>query len=562
VRLINKTQIEQLNGILNDNQKYIESFLKIRTKEGKLVDFRLNSSQKRLLRKIEELQKQGKPVRIIIAKSRQMGFSTLTEGLIFKRTATNKLTNSLIIAHKETASSNLFNMSKLFYEEMPAPLRPMKKASNAKELIFENPTGDPEEKRKNAGLRSKIKIESANNEGAGRSETIHNLHVSELAFWSNPDNVMLGLMQAVPNTPNTMVVVESTSNGVGGMFYNMWKQAERGENDFIPMFFPWFEHAEYSMPTPDDFEITEEEEELQKLYNLTTDQLTWRRWAIRNNCGGDVDLFKQEYPSYAEESFLSSGRPRFSIGVLKKWLNKAKQGTKGYLEKGSFIKDNKGYIEVWEQPKPNHNYVIGADVSEGLADGDYSAAIVFDATTNQQVAKWHGHIDPDLFAGELEKLGNYYNKALIAVESNNHGHTVLNILKRTYINLFQMEKYDENTDTTTKKLGWQTNKKTKPLVIDNMAYMIREKLFETCDSTLINECMTYIREENGSTNAQSGCFDDTVMASAIALFVMSNYLDDYLEHFDSHGSEIINNDEHLPYALQDDEDDQLEWYDL
>jgi hypothetical protein len=562
VILIDQNQIKQLNEILNDNQKYIESFLKIRTKEGKLVDFKLNSSQIRLLKKIEELQQQGKPVRIIIAKSRQMGFSTLTERLIFKRTATNKLTNSLIIAHKETASSNLFNMSKLFYEEMPAPLRPMKKASNAKELIFENPTGDPEEKRKNAGLRSKIKIESANNEGAGRSETIHNLHVSELAFWSNPDNVMLGLMQAVPNTSNTMVIIESTSNGVGGMFYNLWKQAERGESDFIPMFFPWFEHAEYSMPTPDDFEITEEEEELKKLYNLTTDQLTWRRWAIRNNCGGDVDLFKQEYPSYAEESFLSSGRPRFSIGVLKKWLNKAKQGTKGYLEKGSFIKDNKGYIEIWDNPKPNHSYVIGADVSEGLVDGDYSAAMVFDTKTNKQVAKWHGHIDPDLFAGELEKLGNYYNKALIAVESNNHGHTVLNILKRTYINLFQMEKYDENTDTTTKKLGWQTTKKTKPLVIDNMAYMIREKLFETLDSTLINECMTYVREDNGSTNAIQGNYDDTVMASAIALFVMSNYLDDYLEHFESHGIDMINEDEQLPFALKDDEEETINWYDL
>ncbi|WP_394137439.1 hypothetical protein [Cytobacillus oceanisediminis] len=560
--LINQTQIDQLNSLLNDNQKYIETFLKIRTKEGKLVPFKLNSSQIRLLKKIEELQQQGKPVRIIIAKSRQMGFSTLTEGLIFKRTATNKLTNSLIIAHKETASSNLFNMSKLFYEEMPTPLRPMKKASNAKELIFENPTPDPDEKRNNPGLRSKIKIESANNEGAGRSETIHNLHVSELAFWNNPDNVMLGLMQAVPNTPNTMVIVESTSNGVGGTFYNMWKQAERGENDFIPMFFPWFEHTEYSMPTPDDFEITEEEEELQKLYNLTTDQLTWRRWAIRNNCGGDVDLFKQEYPSYAEESFLSSGRPRFSIGALKKWLNNAKKGEQGYLEKGSFIKDNKGYIEIWERPKPNHTYVIGADVSEGLADGDYSAATVWDSKTKTQVAKWHGHIDPDLFAGELENLGNYYNKALIAVESNNHGFTTLNILKRTYINLLEMEKYDENTDTTTKKLGWQTNKKTKPLVIDNLAYMIREKLIQTFDQSFINECMTYIREENGSTNAIQGNHDDLVMASAIALFVMSNFIDDYLEHFESHGVEIINNDEHLPFALQDDEDNKIQWYDL
>lgn len=560
--LINQAQIDQLNSLLNDNQKYIESFLKIRTKEGKLVPFKLNSSQLRLLKKIEDLEKQGKPIRIIIAKSRQMGFSSLTEGLIFKRTATNKLTNSLIVSHTVDGSTALFNMSKLFYEEMPAPLRPMKKNSNSKELVFENPSLDADEKRNNPGLRSKIRIDSAGNESAGRGSTIMNLHISELAFWNNPDDVLLGLFQAVPNLPNSMIIVESTSNGVGGAFYNMWKQAERGESDFIPMFFPWFEHAEYSMPTPDDFVITDEEMELQKLYNLTTDQLTWRRWAIRNNCGGDEEKFKQEYPSFSEESFLSSGRPRFSIGVLKKWLNNAKKGEQGYLEKGSFVKDNKGYIEIWEHPKPNYTYVIGADVSEGLADGDYSAATVWDSKTKTQVAKWHGHIDPDLFAGELEKLGNYYNKALIAVESNNHGFTTLNILKRTYINLFEMEKYDENTDTTTKKLGWATNKKTKPLVIDNLAYMIREKLINSFDQSFINECMTYIREENGSTNAQSGCHDDLVMATAIALFVMSNFIDDYLEHFDSHGKEFINNDERLPFALQDDEDNNIQWHDL
>ncbi|WP_156932052.1 hypothetical protein [Bacillus sp. J37] len=453
-------------------------------------------------------------------------------------------------------------MSKLFYDELPTPLRPMKKNSNSKELVFENPSLDPDEKRKNPGLRSKIKIESANNDGAGRSSTIHNLHVSELAFWKNPDDVMLGLMQAVPNTPNTMVIVESTSNGVGGMFYNMWQQAERGENDFIPMFFPWFEHAEYSMPTPEDFVLTDEEEELKKLYNLTTDQLTWRRWAIRNNCGGDPELFKQEYPSYAEESFLSSGRPRFSIGVLKKWLNEAKQGDKGYLEKNQLVTDDKGYIEIWEYPKPDTHYVIGADVSEGLENRDYSSASVWDANTKQQVAKWHGHIDPDLFANELEKLGNFYNKALIAVESNNHGFTTLNILKRSYINLFEMEKYDEDRDIVTKKLGWQTTKKTKPLVIDNLAYLIREKLIKSYDKTFINECMTYVREENGSTNAQSGCHDDTVMSSAIALFVLENYITNYLEHFETNAMSNSKNDEYIPFALREGEDINLSWHDL
>jgi Terminase RNaseH-like domain len=541
----------------------MENFLKIRTKSGELIKFKLNSSQRRLNEKIDELKRAGKPVRIIILKARQMGFSTLTEGRIFYETVTNQLTNSFIIAHKEEASTNLFNMSKLFYEELPLPLRPMKKASNAKELIFENPTPNIEEKQKNPGLRSKIKIETAKNLDAGRSATIHNLHASEVAFWDNADTVMLGLLQAVPNTSNTMVIVESTANGVGGYFYDMWQKAKRGENDFVPMFFPWYEHDEYRMEVPDDFKITSEEQELKEMYGLDDEQIVWRRWAIRNNCGGDIEKFKQEYPANDEEAFLTSGRPRFDTQVLMRWYNKAKDGERGNIERGVWIPDDKGYIEIWEHPQPGIRYVIGADTSEGKATGDYSAATVWDSKNYKQVARWHGHIDPDIYGKQLEALGKYYNNALIAPEKNNHGFTTVNRLKQNYNNIFQMERYDQTIDQTTKELGFVTNKKTKPLIIDHMASMIRDQLITTYDKKLISECLTYIREDDGTTNAQEGCHDDLVMATAIALFVMSNFIQDYFDFFEDNAlSHIQKEDKHLPHALQDDEDTNYSWHDL
>lgn len=552
----------KIKAILKDSQKYMESLLKIRTKKGDLVKFRLNSSQKRLNDKINELQNLGKPVRIIILKARQMGFSTLTEGRIFYQTATTKLTNSFIIAHKEEASTNLFSMSKLFFEELPILLRPMKKASNAKELIFENPTPDLNEKQTNPGLRSKIKIDTAKNLDAGRSSTIHNLHASEVAFWDNADTVMLGLMQAVPNTPNTMAIIESTANGVGGYFYDMWQKAKRGENDFIPLFFAWYEHDEYRMEVPRDFVLTEEEQELKELYQLDDEQIVWRRWAIRNNCGGDVDKFKQEYPSNDEEAFLTSGRPRFDVQTLHKWYAKAMPGERGNIEHKKWIVDEKGYLEIWKKPQPNKWYVIGADTSEGKITGDYSSATVWDVKEFKQVAKWHGHIDPDLFGDQLANLGYYYNTALLAPEKNNHGFTTVNKLKNlNYPNIFQMERYDQTNDKVTKELGFLTNKKTKPLIIDNMARMIREGLIITKDKNLISECITYIREDDGGTNAQVGCHDDLVMATAIALFVMSNYVSEYFEYFDN---TVFNNDKdkHLPFALQDDIDSNMNWNDF
>lgn len=556
--------LQQLKNVLKDPESYMERFLKIRTKSGDMVKFKLNSSQRRLNEKINELKRQGKPARIIILKARQMGFSTLTEGRIFYETATTKLMNSFIIAHKEEASTNLFNMSKLFYEELPLPLRPMKKASNAKELIFENPTPNIEEKQKAPGLRSKIKIDTAKNLDAGRSSTIHNLHASEVAFWDNAETVMLGLMQAIPNTANTMAIIESTANGVGGYFYDMWQKAKRGENDFVAMFFPWFEHDEYRMEVPEDFILTDEEKELKEMYSLEDSQLVWRRWAIRNNCGGDVERFRQEYPSNDEEAFLTSGRPRFHVPTLNKWYQSAAPGERGNIERGVWIESEKGYMEVWRHPQPGKRYVIGADTSEGKVTGDYSAATVWESESYEQVAKWHGHIDPDVYADELVRIGKYYNTALIVPEKNNHGFTTINKLKKlNYFNVFMREKYDHHTDKTTKEIGFWTDRKTKPLIIDHMASLIRENQLKTKDRALISECITYIREDDGATNAQEGCHDDLVMASAIALFVLSNFISDYFDQFEDNALSHVGRDQtHLPHALQDETDSDYSWHDL
>ena len=100
------------------------------------------------------------------------------------------------------------------------------------QLLFENPSVKQKEKREKPGLRSKIVIETAMNKEAGRSSTIHNLHVSELAFWPHPEETMTSVMQTVPNEPGTCVIIESTANGVGGLFYEEWQKAERGESPF------------------------------------------------------------------------------------------------------------------------------------------------------------------------------------------------------------------------------------------------------------------------------------------------------------------------------------------
>ncbi|MEG2939763.1 MAG: hypothetical protein RR829_05995, partial [Oscillospiraceae bacterium] len=201
---------------------YIERFLKIRSKDNRIIPLKLNAPQEKLFSEISRISQKGIPVRILILKARQMGFSTLTEAIIFHRTVTRENVNSLIIAHKEEATTNLFNMAKLFYDNLPAILRPARRASNAKELIFESTAKSVSEKCKAPGLRSKIKCMSAGGDGVGRSDTFSNVHISEYAFWGGDKRATLsGLMQSVPHNAGTLVIIESTANGYDD-FKNMW----------------------------------------------------------------------------------------------------------------------------------------------------------------------------------------------------------------------------------------------------------------------------------------------------------------------------------------------------
>ncbi len=491
---------------------------------------------------IEKDDKLCIPKRYIVLKARQMGLSTLFEGIIFQDTATNNNKNSLIIAHEEPASQNLFAMSKLYYENLPDLIRPMKKYSNGKVLAFENPETDEDKKIGNPGLRSKISIATAGTGEVGRSATIHNLHVSELAFFPDPRTTMLGLLQSVPDEANTFVVLESTANGVGDYFHELWTKAVKGENEFIPIFLPWFIDPGYTRPFRSESEreqfinevesisvnvkgdtIYTYEKELMEKHDLTYEQLNWRKYTIANKCQGDELLFMQEYPATPEEAFISTGRPKFSFKALKKYQTITQEPERGYLRYGedgkvTFLPDKNGYISIWRKPEPNKYYCIGADVAEGLAHGDYSAATVGESEDFDIVAMWHGHIDPDLFGIELIKLGKYYNEAYIGVENNNHGLTTLTTIKREeYWNLYFAKSYDKIADRITQKLGWTTSPRTKPLMIDKLAEFVREMFLGIYSDLIISEMFTYIIEDDGKTNAQSGCFDDTVMATAIML---------------------------------------------
>ena len=500
---------------------YIESCLKIKTKSGTVVPFRLNDAQRKLYAVAKRQQDAGKPVRLIILKARQIGFSTLTEGLIFHACATRRNVNALIVAHREDATANLFRMSKLFYDELPAPVKPMLRASNAQELVFENPSKLRSEREARPGLRSRIRCATAGGRGIGRSDTLQCVHLSEYAFW--PDgadgkaSTLAGILQAVPSLPGTMVVIESTANGFED-FKERWDAAVAGENDFEPVFFAWFENPDYAMPVVPGTEWTPEERELRDAYRLTDEQLQWRRWCIANNCGGSLDMFRQEYPASPGEAFLHSGTGVFDNEQIVLRLERLPSPAgRGEFANGEWTKSETGAITLYELPEEGVPYVLGGDTAgEG---SDYFTAIVIDNVSGRIVAKLRQKYSEPEYVRQIYALGRFYNDALVAIETNFSTYPVMKLQEMEYPNQYSREREDTYTRQMRKSYGFRTDRQSRPRAIANLVEVFSSHPEWFTDRELLEEMLTFCYNEDHRPEALAGKHDDLVMGAAITYAV-------------------------------------------
>jgi len=509
---------------LKSPAQYIPAFLKIRDKRGRMVKFRFNSAQRRFCKAIADMAAAGKPVRVIVLKARQLGFSTMTAGLIFHDSATREGVYSLVVAHRDDSTANLFRMYKLMKDELPGPLLPMIKASNAQEILFENPTKDPEAKAKNPGLRSRIRCVTAGGSGIGRSDTLTNVHLSEFAFWpGDKTGTLSGILQAVPQDPDTMVVIESTANGFDE-FKKLWDAAVAGENDFLPFFSAWHENEEYKMPVPSGTVWSEAELALKKAFSLSDEQLAWRRWCIRNNCNKDERIFRQEYPATPDEAFLTSGDGVFDNEALTAQMAVAPApvavGTFVYDYDGlkitniKFVETAGGEVTVYKMPQPDVPYVVGGDTAgEG---SDWFTGQVLDNTTGAQAAVLRRRLDEGIYARQMYCLGRWYNTALIAIEANYSTYTTMELQRLGYPRQYVRESFDTYTKKPKQSYGYLTTAATRPVMVANLVDVARETPELIVDKTTLSEMRTFVYDEHRRPAALEGEHDDLVMALAIA----------------------------------------------
>ena len=488
--------------------------LRIRSETGRIVPMRFSRSQEILWKHVAPALDQREKLWFINLKGRQVYSSTFFQALTFVRTIEQPGTNSLVIAQDLETANELFNKSKMFFETLPLPkLAP----GRVSELTFPF----------TRGVSKYRVISSAVAKGLGTTQTC--IHASEVSNWQHPE-VLSGLLQAVPDLPNTIIVLESTANGMTGrgeLFYDEWNRAVRGESDFVPVFTPWWVMPKYRRrPAVPMDDWNEEERLLAEQFSVDGEQIAWRRAVVKTKCRGSVDIFHGWYPASPEEAFVASGMPAFDrLAVLRQRSNIQEP-----LWRGDFVPSDdhkqwtrqdlhRGPVRLWKHPEEGHKYVIGADTSEGIAGGDYSCAEVLDMESLEQVASIHGHIPFYEFAVLLNGVGRYFNRALLCIEVYPQGHTVQDYLIRTwsYPNLHQWRGKPDAMDQRKRRLwGFETNVWSRPLLIGAGQRAINGGLVTLHESGLLDEIMRFSKADNGKYQASAG-HDDRVIGLLLAL---------------------------------------------
>ena len=284
-----------------DLEFFAAELLRIRPKAGNLAPFIFNPAQRELHRRLEEQKVKTGKVRAIVLKARQMGISTYVAARYFRRTIASPGLRTAIIGHERAASRNLFGLVKRFYDHLPDDQKPSLGTSNQDELIFDS-------------VDSGYLVSVATLEGSGRSSTAQLLHASEAAFWDSLQEQLAALWQTVPDIDGSEIIVETTGNQFGDEFHQLWRRAEAGDSEFMPIFLPWAIDPTYRVKLPDGFTMTAEEQGLATLHSLDAEQIMWRRNKISQL--GSLDYFKREYPLTPDEAFMASDFDSFITADL------------------------------------------------------------------------------------------------------------------------------------------------------------------------------------------------------------------------------------------------------
>ncbi len=514
------------------------------------IKFILNRPQRRVAAIFEQQRLASRPIRIIMLKARQWGGSTLVQTyMAWIQMLHRRAWNSLICAQVKDTSSTIRAMyAKLladYPEDMwddegdtPHPaLKPFQGCPNIRVI---------------PGRECRITIGSAAAPEAIRGGDYAMAHLSEVAFWGesarrSPEDFIQAICGSILLEPLTLLVLESTANGIGNYFHSEWLRASAGPgspnpSDKIPVFVPWYEIDLYSCPVDDPQKLWSEMDEFEmslwEHHGCTLEQIAWYHTKRREYTSRP--RMAAEYPTDPIEAFMNSGENVFLHDDIEALRPACSVATGAISSLARIAADRRGELEIWDTPPDDvdrwiDRYVVSVDVGGRSPSADWSVIAVIDrgtaaGDTPRLVAQWRGHIDHDILAQYAADIGHAYGDALLVIESNSlessgaQGETGLSLLAAladSYPNLYHREAFDKDGASPQWRVGFHTNRATKSLALTALIAAIRDRAFIERSAEALHELSVFEYKRGGVVGARRGYHDDIVMTRAIALYVAS-----------------------------------------
>ena len=413
--------------------------------------------------------------RFNIAKlPRQTGKSTTCVSYLLHYILFNDNVNVGILANKLSTARDLLGRLQLAYEQLPLWLQQGIVVYNKGSMELEN--------------GSKI-LAASTSASAVRGMSFNIIFLDEFAFIPNhiAEQFFSSVYPTITSGTSTKVIIISTPNGMNH-FYKLWVDAQKGRNGYA-----WNEVHWSKVPGRD---------------------AKWKETTIANT---SERQFTQEF----ECEFLGSVDTLITASKLR------------VLTYDDAITTN-GSLDVYENPIPNHDYIICVDVSRGLAQ-DYSAFVVIDITHApwRLVAKYRDKdVRPMLFPNIIFNVATNYNKAYVLTEVNDIGEAVSASLfyDLEYENVLMCamrgragQIVGQGFSGTKVQMGVKMSKTVKAQGCSNLKTLIEDDKLLVKDYNIVSELTTFIQVKQ-SFEADEGYNDDLVMCLVIfAWLVQQEY---------------------------------------
>lgn len=522
------------------------------------VPYIFNPNQQKAHRLVSQHYARDGNIRTITLKARRVGMSSYWDSVLWCHCIARAQAHAEIVAHlKEVSDKGLFRVPRDLSIELNEKVGWDVCEVRAKEIRFQHSSGE-----------SRLDIATAGSVGGGRGLTLTALHLSEAALYPGQDS-FLSILPAVSKAPDTIIALESTAQGrtgIGQTFYEHWVAAGqhgRKWNGYVQIFLSWLDDPACvaAAHLAADAPATDLERELMgEPFNASRAQISWMRFVLEGECQGSESKYLQEYPHSPEVAFVSTGDPAFHPSEIKYAYKTRREDISDVPEKfykrGAFAwdggrggfgggrvvykNDPMGKWHVYEIPKKTHHYYIGVDCARGMeaetgrATGDFTAAVVVNGTTGDVAAKFSEWVDPDQIAVEVDKVGRFYNIAMVNIElTGNLGLWAQRRMRddMMYPNLYVWKGKDDKQAHKSGKghnLGWETNSRTRDLLFSTFRGQIRDGMknlpggLAPIDSELIEQMDRATMSTGVRWEVEKG-HDDVLMATMLGVIARVQY---------------------------------------